>query len=85
MFDQHIPTSTTKPVSDKPIPERKPWSPINLVFLLPIGGAILGGLFGFFGFRTANGAPQQGASAAMACMLAVVPYVFARSVAGLRG
>jgi hypothetical protein len=35
---------------------------------------------GFVTIASASGAPQQAAGAAMACLIAIVPYVFARSI-----
>lgn len=46
--------------------------------------ATLGGLFGFFDFVFAKGAPQQAAAAAFGVLCAVVPYTIARSLQMLR-
>jgi hypothetical protein len=43
--------------------------------------AILGGLYGVIGVTViANGAPQEASAAAVACMVAIVPYCMARAV-----
>ena len=41
---------------------------------------ILAGIVGTFGVMEANSAPQQAAAAAIACAIAVIPYVVARCV-----
>lgn len=41
--------------------------------------AAFGGFVGVTGVIAANGAPQEAAAAAMGCLLAIVPYVLARS------
>lgn len=43
-------------------------------------GAGAGGFVGFVTIASASGAPQQAAGAAMARLIAIVPYVFARSI-----
>jgi DNA-binding transcriptional LysR family regulator len=43
-------------------------------------GAVVGGVLAFGGIVTATGAPQQAAAASMGCVIAIVPYVFARAV-----
>ena len=52
----------------------------RIVWLLPILGALCGGAVGFFTLLAASGAAQQAAGYAMACALAVVPYVLARGL-----
>lgn len=52
---------------------------VQVVWILPLLGAIGGGLF-FLAAFTANGAPQQAAAAGMACAVAIIPYVLARAV-----
>lgn len=47
---------------------------------MAIVGAVFGALQLVMGEASATGAPQQAASAAMACATAVVPYVLARAV-----
>lgn len=42
-------------------------------------GALLGGLVIIFTIAAAKGAPQEAAGYAMACALAVVPYVFTKA------
>lgn len=51
-----------------------------LIWLLVLLGAGLGGLELYDVVRTATGAPQQAAGAAMAMALAVIPYVVARAI-----
>lgn len=53
---------------------------IRLLYLLPIVGALLGGLALLVGVVSAKGSPQEAASAAIACALAIVPYVLVRSL-----
>src|SRR5262245_2015770 len=50
------------------------------VFVLPMIGALLAGVVLVLTVTGANGAPQEAAGAAIAIGLAVIPYVFARSV-----
>jgi hypothetical protein len=54
---------------------------ISLVWLLPIGGACLGGLILITGFPSATGAPQEAVVASLACACAIIPYVLARGIA----
>lgn len=43
-------------------------------------GAVGGGFVGYMSVVMASGAPQEAAGAAIGCLIAVVPYVFARAV-----
>jgi hypothetical protein len=40
----------------------------------------LGGFIGFVSIASANGAPQEAAGAAIALLVVIAPYVFARAV-----
>jgi len=51
----------------------------TLLWALTLIGALLGGLVIVFTTLAAKGAPQEAAGYAMACALAVVPYVFTRA------
>ena len=53
---------------------------MNAVWLFPIIGAVFGGLTILFTMVGASTAPQEAAGYAMACALAIVPYVFARAM-----
>lgn len=52
----------------------------TLTYLLPLLGSIAGGLVLIGTLMSANSAPQEAAGFALACALAVVPYVFARAI-----
>jgi hypothetical protein len=52
----------------------------TLIYLLPILGAVAGGIVVLLTLGGATSAPQEAAGYAMACALAVVPYVLARSI-----
>ena len=56
-----------------------------LIWLLPLLGTLLGSVILLGAFTTANGAPQEAAGAALASACAILPYVFARSIEGIRG
>ena len=49
-------------------------------YVVSMLGALAGGFFGVLGFVAASSAPHEGAAAAFGCLLAVAPYVVARSV-----
>jgi len=51
----------------------------RILWALSLLGALAGGLFAVVTIPLASGAPQEAAGAAMACALAIVPYVLARS------
>lgn len=55
-----------------------------LLWVLSFVGAVLGGFVLFVTFTQSKGAPQEAAGAAIACALAVLPYVAARSITELR-
>jgi hypothetical protein len=46
--------------------------------------SLFGGLFAFVGIYTANGAPQEAASAAVGLACAVIPYCIARAFTEIR-
>ena len=51
-----------------------------LVWLIPVGGAALATFILFTGFASATGAPQEAVVAALACAVAILPYVFTRGL-----
>jgi hypothetical protein len=53
---------------------------VNFFFFFPIVGSVIGGLLLLFTVLGSGSAPQQAAGAAMAVGMAVIPYVFARSL-----
>lgn len=55
----------------------------RFVYVMPLLGSIAGTLTIAATALLAGTAPQQAAGFALACALAVVPYVFARSIAAL--
>jgi hypothetical protein len=57
---------------------------MRVMWWLCSASAIGGGVFGFLAVTGAEGAPQQAAGAAIACAMAVVPYVIARAAEGER-
>jgi len=56
---------------------------MRIVYVLPILGAIAAAFVMLLVSASAGSAPQEAAGYAMACALAVVPYVFARAVIAL--
>lgn len=56
---------------------------MKALWVLTLIGAIFGGLTILITLATSKGAPQEAAGFAMACALAVVPYVFTRAVQGM--
>jgi len=52
----------------------------TLVWILAILGSLIGAAVLLFGVLFAQGAPQEGAAAAIACAWAILPYVGARAV-----
>lgn len=56
---------------------------MRLVFVLPLIGAIIGSLIILLTMAASGSAPQEAAGYAMAAAFAVVPYVFAKAIAGL--
>ena len=53
---------------------------MKFFWYLTFFGSLAGGLFLFAVLTTAEGAPQEGAGAAIAVALAVIPYCLARSI-----
>jgi uncharacterized membrane protein YvbJ len=51
-----------------------------VVWIIPILGAGAGGLVLVAGMTTAGSAPQEAVVCALACAIAIIPYVFARAV-----
>jgi hypothetical protein len=45
--------------------------------------SVAGGFVGFVSVVSASGAPQEAAGAAIACLIVIAPYVFARGIEGL--
>lgn len=56
---------------------------VKFFWMMTAGGAILAGLILIASVLLASNAPQQAAGAAIACAVAVIPYVFARAAEGL--
>lgn len=52
----------------------------TLVYLMPLLGSIAASIVFLLTIARAESAPQEAAGFAMACALAVVPYVFARAI-----
>lgn len=52
--------------------------------MLPILGAVLGGLIVLLTLASSKGAPQEAAGFAFACATAIIPYVFTRAVLAMR-
>lgn len=52
----------------------------RILWLLPVIGALIGGLVIVVTLGMSGGAPQQAAGFALACACSVVPYVLVRSV-----
>lgn len=52
----------------------------SFIYLMPLLGSIAGTLTLLVTWLGAKTAPQEAAGFAMACALAVVPYVFARAI-----
>jgi hypothetical protein len=59
---------------------RSPSIVAKLFYAASMLAAVAGGLFGFFTVSTATGAPQEAAGAAIACLIVIAPYVFARGI-----
>jgi hypothetical protein len=49
-------------------------------WIITILACIVAGLLFFMTVTSSNGAPQEAAGAAMACAIAIIPYVLARAV-----
>lgn len=58
---------------------------MQLVWLLPLLGAIVGAITIGLTMAGATSAPQEAAGYAAACAFAIVPYVFAKAVQGMGG
>ncbi len=52
----------------------------SLIYTMPLMGSLAGTLAILLTFASSASAPQQAAGFALACALAVVPYVFARAI-----
>lgn len=52
----------------------------TFIYLMPLLGSIAATLVILLTLGSSNSAPQEAAGYAMACALAVVPYVFARAI-----
>lgn len=52
----------------------------KIFWVVAMLGALLGGFIGIGGALLASGAPQEAAAAGIGCLVAMVPYVFARSI-----
>jgi hypothetical protein len=53
---------------------------VSVFYIIAALSSVLGGLVLIFTIASSSGAPQQAAGAAIAMALAVLPYVFARSI-----
>jgi hypothetical protein len=53
---------------------------MNAVWLLPILGSLGGSFFLYEALFSSDTAPKQAAGAALACAVAILPYVLARSI-----
>lgn len=56
---------------------------IKIVWVLPLIGSVLASLVAVATALLADSAPKEAAGFAMACALAIIPYVIARSIAEL--
>ena len=56
---------------------------MKVLWLLTLIGALFGGATILFTLAASSSAPQQAAGFAMACALAIVPYVFSKAVQGM--
>ena len=56
---------------------------MKALWVLTLIGAVFGGLTIVITLGASSSAPQEAAGFAMACALAIVPYVFARAAQGL--
>jgi hypothetical protein len=54
-------------------------------WIITILACIVAGFLFVVTVSQSNGAPQEAAGAAMACALAIIPYVFARAIEKLSG
>lgn len=57
---------------------------LALLWIATLVSTCVGGLV-LFSAINANAAPAQGAAAAVACGLAILPYVFTRAIEGMAG
>lgn len=55
----------------------------KIVWILPLLGSLLGGLVGVATALMADSSPKEAAGFALACALALIPYVLARSIGEL--
>jgi hypothetical protein len=62
---------------------RQPSPLAKFFWVISLLASVAGGAIGTFGFIAANGAPQEAAAAAFGCLIAIAPYVLARSVTAL--
>ena len=53
---------------------------LKLAWIASLLGGMTAAMIGYIALYVAEGAPQQTAAAAIACLVAVAPYVIARSV-----
>lgn len=56
---------------------------VRFFWLISLVSALAGGLAAIAMISGATGAPQEAAGAAIACVIAIVPYVFARALSEL--
>ncbi len=56
---------------------------VQIFYTLSALAGLTGGFLGVEAYVSAESAPQQAAGAAIGCLIAIAPYVFARSVEGI--
>lgn len=56
---------------------------MNILWLLPLLGALGAAFIAFAGVSAAKGAPQEAAIAGIALCVAIIPYVFVRALEGM--
>jgi hypothetical protein len=71
------PTSSAAPQA-VPAPATSPW--VRLAWVVSLFGGAGGAVFGYLAISFAPSPSQQAAGAAFACLIALAPYVVARSV-----
>lgn len=56
---------------------------MRILWLLPILGAVAASFILLLTFTMTKGAPQEAAGAALACAVAIIPYVLCKALIGL--
>ncbi len=70
--------SSAAPVA--PRTDRRASGAAKFFWVISILAGVGAGAIGFLTIATATGAPQEAAGAAIACLIAIVPYVVARGI-----